>query len=785
MFSKLFRLIVVIGGISIIAAVAGGGFFAFYTYNRLTRDLPKISRISDYEPKAASVLLADDGTKIAEIYDEQRYPVEFKDIPLIVKQAFLAAEDANFYSHAGIDFVSIVRAVWKNLTSRDSKQGASTITQQIVKSLLLSREKTYERKAKEAILSYRLEKALSKDEIFWIYLNEIYLGSNAYGIKAASRAHFHKELDQLSIAEAAYLGGLPQRPSYLTNPKNRKEALSRHNYVLGQMLRNNFITQEQYEQARDTELVIYPAEQNTIYAVPYYSGHALKEVKDIFEKLNLPNAEAIPGGYTIETAANIKAYDLAEKAVKKNLREIDKRHGWRGILTDKFIKNEYNIAKYKSVRSPENIDPFQVYPAKVLKINKTNSSIHVQVGEIQGIVDLKKSTWANRYLDSKGNIFGAKPIEHIETGDWIEVSVDATEKTDDIKILRFKLDQTPEIQSAMTVLNALNGEVKAVIGGYDYQLSIFNRATQGLLQPGSSFKPIIYLSAVEQLNYTPSTIVPDSPISFPAGDGSIWSPKNFDGKYLGPITLRSALERSRNVVSVYLIDRIGVSKVIEKARRLGISTTIPQNMSIALGTPEVKQIELVRAYGAFAADGWLADSIVVKKITDRKGNVVYEKQPHQVKAIDDPANAFIMANMMKGVIERGTAQKVKVLNRPIAGKTGTTNEHMDAWFIGYTPEWVAGVWIGHDVKKSLGKQETGGQAAAPAFISFMEEWLKDEPVQDFNIPDGVIPISVDIRSGRLSSGEGAFTEYFKVGSEPKYSSEELEIPKDYLNNSEF
>lgn len=788
MLTKVFRLVVLIGGLSIIAAVVGGGFFAFYTYNRLTRDLPKISRISDYEPKAVSTLHADDGTLIAEIFDEQRYPAKFEDIPLIVKQGFLAAEDANFYSHAGIDFVSIVRAVWKNLTSRESKQGASTITQQIVKSLLLSREKTYERKAKEAILSYRLEKALSKDEILWIYLNEIYLGSNAYGIAAAAKAHFHKELSELTISEAAYLAGLPQRPSFLTNPKNRKLALSRHSYVLGQMLKNNFITQEQYEQARDSELVIYPAAQNTIYAVPYYAGHAIKEVKTIFEQLGMPGSEAVPGGYVIETAANIKAYEYAERAIKKNLRDLDKRHGWRGIVETKNVNSDWFISKYKSVRSPEDINPFEIYPAKVLKLNKVNSSAQVQLGEIQGVVDLKKSAWANRYADSKGNIVGAKPIEFIEAGDWIEVSLDQEAnkgEKGDVRILRFSLDQTPQVQSAMTVLNALNGEVKAIIGGYDYHQSIFNRATQGLLQPGSAFKPIIYLSAVEQLNYTPSTIVPDSPISFPAGDGSIWSPKNFDGKYLGPITMRSALERSRNVVSVYLIDRIGVSKVIETARRLGLSTPIPQNMSIALGTPEVKQIELVRAYGAFAAEGWLADSIVVKKITDRKGNVIFEKQPHQVKAIDDPANAFIMANMMKGVVERGTAQRVKALNRPVAGKTGTTNEHMDAWFIGYTPEWVAGVWVGHDVKKGLGRQETGGQAAAPAFIAFMEQWLKDEPVQDFNIPDGVVPIGVDLRSGRLSSGEGAFTEYFKLGSEPKYTSQELEIPNDYLNNSEF
>ena len=339
------------------------------------------------------------------------------------------------------------------------------------------------------------------------------------------------------------------------------------------------------------------------------------------------------------------------------------------------------------------------------------------------------------------------------------------------------------MQSAMTVVNTLNGEVKAIIGGFSYQKSQFNRATQALLQPGSAFKPFIYLSAIQSLNYTPSTIVPDSPISFPAGDGSIWSPRNFDLKFFGPITMRSALEMSRNVVSVYLLDKIGVRSLIKNVKKFGITSDIPANMSIALGTPEVKQLELVRAYGAIAAEGWLADSIVIKTIKDRDGNIIYEKIPHQEKAIEDPADAFILANMMRGVVERGTAQSIKVLGRPVAGKTGTTNEYMDAWFVGYTPEWAAGVWVGHDVKKTLGKHATGGSAAGPAFISFMKKWLKNTPAQDFNIPDGVVPINVDLRSGKLSSN--GFTEYFKTGSEPKFTVEELEIPRDYLSNSEF
>lgn len=786
-FLKLLMLLCIIVGL---LAMAGGLAGGLYFYIRLTRDLPRIERISDYQPKAVTTLHADDGTLIAELYDERRYPLALDKIPQMVRNAFLAAEDSNFYSHPGIDITSIIRAFWVNLRSKSTRQGASTITQQIVKSLLLSREKTYERKLKEAILSYRLEKALSKDEIFEIYLNEIFLGSGAYGVKAAARVHFHKELDELSIAEIAFLAGLPQKPTQLTNLKNRKEAIGRQHYVLKQMLDNKMISKEQYEQAMSDQLTIYPQGDQTVFAVPYYARHAISLLKDIFKEID-PNLTAVsPGGFRVETAVDIKASEKAQLSVAKGLREVDKRQGWRGSLGK--IDSEEGKKLFAEDNGPidrAGLASETLYKAVIRSISRKSGEAVIQVGALEGRVQLKKAQWAKKFVRND-KVYWGNPELELAPGDIIEVSLSeeiaAKAREDEKSVIEFILDQTPELEAAFVVSNALTGEVKVIIGGYDYKESKFNRATQAELQPGSSFKPFIYLASLESLKYTPTTIVPDSPISMMGGDGKLWSPQNYDRKYLGPITLRTALQRSRNVVSVYLLERMGVQRGIASARKLGISSPLAANMSIALGTSEVRLIEMVRAYGAFAAEGWLADSIVVKSISARDGKVIYRKKVRQEKVIEDE-DAFIMANMMKGVVERGTAQIIKQLGRPVAGKTGTTNDQMDAWFIGYTPEWVGGTWVGYDVKKSIGRFETGGKAAAPIFLYFMQDFLADKPVLDFNIPDGVIPVPIDLASGHLASPDdtSAFIEYFRSGTEPRTTPAEVDARKDYMTSDEF
>lgn len=794
MFRKAVKFLLITGFLAGTIAAAGAAAVGWYYYNRLTRDLPKIERLSDYRPKAVTSIYADDGTLIAEEFEERRYPVAFQEIPQVVKNAFLAAEDANFYRHPGIDIISVIRAVWVNLRSKKTKQGASTITQQIVKSLLLTREKTYERKAKEVILAYRLEKALTKDEIFSIYLNEIFLGAGAYGVKAAAKVHFHKEMNELSIAEAAHLAGLPQKPTELSRLENYDMALQRRRYVVRQMFENRMITEAEYNEAKEEQVRVYPAEQQTIFDVPYFAGQVIKQLPDVFRKIEGGQTPTHPGGFSVQTTASVKGHSIALRSVQRGLRELDKRQGWRGPLGSTKDAKGSALLGQPAVKTAKDLKPGAVYKAAVKSINAKTGAADVQLGALRGTVELKKAGWARRFIKEvnlEDIASTVAPETLLKAGDIIEVSLDGEPKQtgEEKNPLLLQLDQTPRVKGAMVVLNALTGEVKVIIGGYDYQESQFNRATQAELQPGSSFKPFIYLTALETLHYTPSTIVPDSPISMMGGDGKMWTPGNFDHKYLGPITLRTALQRSRNVVSVYLTQLIGVNRVIQTARRLGITTPIQPNMSIALGTPEVRLIEMVRAYGAFAAEGWLADQLLIKSIKDRDGKVIYRQSPHQEKVVDD-TEAFLMANMMKGVVERGTGQKVKELGRPVAGKTGTTNDQMDAWFIGYTPEWVGGVWVGFDVKKSLGKLETGGKAAAPIFLYFMQEFLNGEPVLDFNIPDGVVPVPVNIDSGHPvdPGASGAFIEYFKTGTEPTLQTEAEQnqaAPKEYLTSDEF
>lgn len=810
MLRKLFKFFFVLGVVLSLLGTATALMVGLYFYVRLTRDLPRIERIGDYRPKAVTSIFSDNGELIAELYDERRYPTDFAGIPLVVRNAFLAAEDANFYNHPGVDLLGIGRALWVNLHRQSNVQGASTITQQVVKALLLTRERTYERKAKEAILSYRLEQALTKDEIFSIYLNEIFLGSGAYGVTAAAKVHFHKELKDLSLAESAFLAGLPQRPTYLTEPSRFDEAIKRQHYVLDQMVNKGLITPEHRDLARSAPLKIFQADQTRVYQAPYCFNYVNEVLK---EKLGAKVTN--PGGFKVFTSCDVKAYGLAVKALQRGVREVDKRRGWRGVLATIKKGQVSDLLDNQALLSRGGLEPDKIYRALLTAVDKKNGILKVQVGDFSGIIKLKENKWAQKLINRNDDSTTVDLAEYLKVGHIIEVSwngqgaagdenkkaeeqpatkvnekIESANKTKapdkNVSEYQFQIDQTPELEAAFVLLNPLSGEVKVMVGGYDYQRSFFNRAFQALLQPGSAFKPFIYLSAIDYLGFTPATIVPDSPITLIAGNGKIWSPRNFDHKFLGPITLRTALQRSRNVVSVYLLRKVGLERVINTAKNLGISTPISQDLSIALGTSEVKLLDMVRAYGGFAAGGWLADSLVIRSIQDRSGEEIYQQKPHQKQVISEE-NAFIMANMMKGVVERGTATIIKKLGKPMAGKTGTTNEHMDAWFIGYNPEWVAGVWVGFDVKRMIGRMETGGKAAAPIFLYFMQDFLADKPALDFDPPDGVLPVPIIASSGHLAdpNDSNAFIEYFKSGSEPKYRNEEQQGAQDYLSSDEF
>jgi penicillin-binding protein 1A len=792
-----------------VLALAGGSVYGVWEYMRITRDLPKLTSIADYRPPAVSKVFSNDGTLIAEFYEQRRYPVKIAEIPKLVTNAFLAAEDVNFYQHQGIDYTSILRAIYKNLQAGSARQGASTITQQVVKNMLLTSERKLERKVKEAILSYRLERRFSKDEILEIYLNQIFFGNNAYGIKAAAQIYFHKQLNEITLAEAAILAGLPKAPSQYSPIRSMAAAKGRQKYVLGQMLKAGFATKDEVDAALKEDVKAYPFNPNNIFHSPYF----VTEVRRILsEDPRWKGLDIDHDGFEIHTTLDLNADEMAENALQKGLREVDKRRGWRGPKMnipggDKkiFLQHFPDSADLEEPR------PGQLYPALVTEIIRDKSIARVDLGKISSAIDYKNIEWARKKLDGEDRAMWITADQMLKVGDVIEVSLienAAKDKNADKDkkdfILpgiekQFKIDQTPTINGAVVLLDPYSGKVATIQGGYDFTVSKFNRATQGMRQPGSTFKPVIYFSAIDGFKYTPATIVYDEPRTFRVGN-DYWTPGNFDGKFLGPITLRTALEKSRNLISAEIIAGIGIDPVIKYARKLGITSPLGRNLSLSLGSSEVTLLEMTRAYGTFAAKGVLFDSSFIDRIVDRDGKEIYNydnEKLNKAQQVINENSAFVMVNMMKGVIENGTGYKVKEINRPVAGKTGTSNDQMDAWFIGYTPQWSCGVWVGFDDKIKIGEKETGGVVAAPIWLYFMRDFLNfqdktaleklesegkaeaerlgieyvpPQPFEplDFSVPPGVDGFWVDKNSGMAAEANapGAIYEYFVKGTEP-------------------
>lgn len=811
-------VLLLLGGL----AVAG---FALWGYHYITRDLPRLTRVEDYRPPAASRVYARDGTLIAEFYSaERRYPVKIKEVPQLVRNCFIASEDADFYRHPGIDPLSILRAFYKNFTTGEARQGGSTITQQVVKNLLLTSEKSIERKVKEAILSYRLEGRFTKDEILELYLNQIFFGNGAYGIKAAARIYYQKTPEELTLAQAAVLAGLPQAPSKYSPLRNLNAAKRRQAYVLKQMLKAGFINREQYKEALDADLELKPAQVGNINHAPYFVAEVRQNLIDHWKDLDVDR-----DGLEIYTTLDVQADKIATHALREGLQEVDKRRGWRGPIGHIDHADAAQFIKQYQQRLSENPSADEVVPALVTFTSRGGTQARVLLGSRAAVLDLSGANWAKRYLDPAGQVTGRSFDDMIHVGDVVEVSLkrakneDPKEKTEvkedsSQKQLEVVLNQSPDIEGAMTIINPHSGDVVALVGGYSFQRSVFNRATQSYRQPGSTFKPIIYLAAIDGFGYTPSTIVYDSPRTFRIGD-QLWTPGNFDQEFLGPITLRTALEKSRNLVSAEIVARIGVDAVVQYAHRLGIESEIGRHLSIALGSSEVTLLELVRSYGVFPAKGVLFKSSFISRIVDRDGKVVYDHEADrlaQASQVISANSAFLMSNLLRGVVEHGTGYRIKELGRPAAGKTGTSNDQMDAWFVGFTPDWAAGIWTGFDQKKEIGDKETGGRVAAPIFLYAMREFLalQDKlryeklveesrkeaerlgieytpppPIEplDFSVPEGVDPYWINKGSGLLSEkgAPGAFYEYFLKGTEPRTSSPEEADTTSYLESPEL
>ena len=733
------------------------------TYFYLSEDLPRISTLKDYRPPIITTVYSDDDRKIAEFYKERRIVIPLSKMPKMLIVAFVAAEDARFYQHKGIDFFSITRAFFKNIEAGTIVQGGSTITQQVTKSFLLTPERSYIRKLKEAILAYRIDKSFSKDEVLFLYLNQIYLGHGAYGVEAASENYFGKSVQGLNLAECAMLAGLPQAPSRYSPFRNPERAKQRQIYVLNRMLAEGFITNIQATEAINRVLDIKPRRNWYIEEVPVYTEH----IRRVLEKKY--GADALyKEGFKVYAAVNIEMQKAAREEITKGLKALDKRQGYRGPLNQLAPEDIEMYAKELQMEYDlQPLEEGQAVKGVVIEVDNNQNTVTVRMGNALGIIDLKDMRWA-RKPDPEISFFETRvnrPGEALSVGDVILVTVKS--RIEDTDMWSLALEQKPKAQSALMCLETETGLVKVMVGGRDFRESQFNRAVQSRRQPGSAFKPIIYAAAVDK-GYTPATMIIDSPIVFEDTERDFtWKPRNYGEKFFGPTLLRKAIAKSRNVITIKILRDIGVDYAIDYARKLGITSHLSRDLSIALGSSGIALLEIVKAYSVFANGGYLVEPVFITKIVDRDGNLIEEVNPNREKMIEKNT-AYIITSLLESVVKHGTGWRVRDLKRPVAGKTGTSNNLYDAWFVGYTPRYVTGTWVGFDEEGSLGKSETGSRAASPVWLGFMKRILQDKPVRAFQVPEDVVFSKVDAETGLLPIPESEKTifECFKEGTVP-------------------
>lgn len=755
-------------------------------------NLPYIGSLKEYRPPIITEILSDDGEVIGRFWEEKRIIVTLDQVPDHLIQAFVAAEDARFFEHEGVDIRSIIRAFFANVTAGKIEQGGSTITQQVTKSLLLKNTKrTYRRKVREALLSVQLEKTFSKEQILFLYLNQIYLGHGAYGVEAAAQTYFGKPAMELSVAESALLAGLPQAPARYSPVSHFERAKARQKYVLERMHEEGYIDESQLVDALNAELGIQATEENTFAKAPYFTEHVRRYLLKNYGRDFLYR-----GGLKVYTTLNLDMQVSAREAIKKGLRALDRREGYRGPvkhLMPTEIKDFKMEALEKFASDPPQVS--SVVEAIVEEINDKTKEILVWIGEDTGHLPFSGMKWA-RKPNPKVPYYAArvkKPSDVLTKGDVIlvrllekapessperEVTAGRQESSQSGIVWKVALEQSTEVEVALFCMAPETGEVKAMVGGRDFAVSQFNRAVQSRRQPGSAFKPLIYAAALDW-GMNPGEIIVDAPyISDDNPDDRVWKPKNYKEKFFGPTLFRSALAKSRNVITVKILRKIGVRYAIEYAKNMGIESPLSPDLSLALGSSGLSLMELTRSYSVFANGGMLVKPIFVNRIMDRSGQIIEENQPEATEVIPKET-AFIMTDLLKAVVQEGTGWRIKALRRPVAGKTGTTNNLWDAWFIGYTPGLATGVWVGYDDRKAMGKGETGSRAASPIWLSFMSDVLKGRPVVDFPIPEGVVFAKIDAKTGFLAGPYSQKTVFqaFRDGHEPKEYSPKATIPK--------
>jgi len=739
-----FKLIFFFFILPVFAGIAAGGYIS------LARGVPSVEELKDYKAQPGTKVYADDETPIGEIKLEKGIFAALDKIPPALINAALAVEDSHFWSHSGIDYLAIMRAALKDILYRELKEGGSTITQQLAKITFLTPEKTFTRKLREMVLARKLEKNLEKAEILELYLNRAYFGHGAYGVEMASRVYFGKSVTGLSIPEAAMLAGLLKAPAAYSPYTNLRKAKERQAHVLERMEEEGYITRKEKDDALQSPISLRSTSRETAV----YS-YFIEEVRKYLEGKYSPDA-IYKEGLRVFTTLDGKAQLYAQQALDEGLRALDKRRGFRGPKDHRELKDERPAPAENTVT----LNIGEILEGLVLSVSKKEAVIRIR--DTAGRLGLEDASWASAVYDGKktNTIKDFNLTKVLKPGDVVLVRVKSVKGA----TVRLELEQEPEVQGALVAIDHSTGYIRALVGGRDYLKSEYNRAVYSRRQVGSAFKPVVYATALDN-GFHPSSIVPDEAVTFKwteEGREDEWSPRNYDGEYFGSLTLREALAYSRNAVTAQLINAVGVGKVIGLARALGIESSIPYDMTISLGSLSVSPLELTTCYAGMANGGKRMKPVMVKYISDSKGRVMESAEPEGVEAMS-PQTAFLITSMMRDVVNYGTGQRAKALGRPVAGKTGTTNEFWDAWFLGFTPELTAGVWVGFDDLRPLGDGETGSRAALPIWLRFMQNELAGTEQKDFVMPEGIVIRNVDPETGM--PGEGGLPEYFKEGAD--------------------
>jgi penicillin-binding protein 1A len=805
----------------VVAALGGVAVIAVFAY--YGRDLPSFEALEDYQPPETTKVFDRNGVQVAEFFHERRTVVPKDKIPKLLKQAVIAAEDGSFYQHKGLDYLGIARAVFKDVSHLRMAQGASTITQQVVKNMVLSPERSMARKVKEAILARRLEQNLPKDDILFLYLNHIYFGHNRYGIEEAAQYFYGKSVDKLNLSEAALLAGLPQSPMRLSPIHHPDKAKARQAYVLHQMAENGFISKAQAEAEIARPIVLAPRSFEPVGA--YYAEEVRRLLIDRYGE-----EKVYAGGLRVDLGMDRSLQELADQQLQAGLEELDHRFGFRppemkvdlkllaelkpnaspaaGSVAVHAVALEHPLATRDPAHPTQAIWDFSRVTARAALsvaglaeaidehalekgativapvVSVSDDEALLDLGRLTGSIALDQMKWARPWSPGKWTNLPKKASEVLEAGQLVRVRVidlprppadikdkDGRSKSAGPSPVPLALAPVPLVQGALVVLDPETRLVLAMSGGYDFVASAFNRATQAKRQPGSAFKPMLYAAALASGKYTPASILNDAPDLFrDQWTGKEWRPKNFeDNEFEGPMLLRFALAKSKNTIAVRLIDALGPQAVIDMARKAGVNSQLPENLTLALGTGEVAPIELANAYATIAAMGRRAEPVMVVKVSDRFGKVLEEHHAVPEETIP-PAVAFVLGSMMRSVIEyeHGTGYQASELKRPLAGKTGTTSDGRDAWFSAFTPDLVTTVWVGFDDHSSMGGNMTGGRAALPIWLKFMEPALQKRPRLDFTRPPGVEEVAIDPASGlRAPEGAPGRSEVFVEGTAPK------------------